>query len=283
MRTLKKYDDMQAYIFDQRAKSFDKLPWVTNRELTAGVLLRIFQFLDGQSKVKYLDVGTGTGEVLKQLSAYAKQRGILQEVEGVGIDISEEMIKIAKKKTRGIPTVRVERRTISGDQPGAEYGTFDFAICRNAFHHLTNHDRAVVEMRKLVREGGRVWIIEGVAPDSYTLEKWKDILLIKDVGRNRDVLLSLPEKNVRGLFSRRFHWEPAYVKELPKVPIRMSEWLNNAPITADKRETILHKINKLYEDPRFRESFRLRVIGRGSNRDYEFLRRSVLIEFVVRR
>jgi len=233
----------------------------------------------GRPISSYLDVGTGTGEVLRLFSRLAAEQGVLSHARGLGIDVSEEMIKIASKKLKGMPNVQVERRSVYDDELGS--ARFDFAICRNSFHHFFDPGKALQAMRRLVKANGRIFIIEGVAPDEYTLSRWKDVLIRKDVGRNPRVLLSM--ENVGEIFRNEFHWPPSRIEELTPVPVRLNGWLYNAPITIETRREIIRRVNILYNDPRFRRSFGLSMIrvSPRSRREYEFLKRSVLIEFTV--
>ncbi len=40
-------------------------------------------------------------------------------------------------------------------------GSFDIVTCANSFHHYPRQDRAVAEMRRVLRPGGRLMIIDG--------------------------------------------------------------------------------------------------------------------------
>ena len=42
-----------------------------------------------------------------------------------------------------------------------ESGAFDIVTCANSFHHYPRQDRAVAEMRRVLRPGGRLMIIDG--------------------------------------------------------------------------------------------------------------------------
>src|SRR5262249_61641809 len=40
-------------------------------------------------------------------------------------------------------------------------GTFDVVSCANSFHHYPHQDRAIVEMNRVLRPGGRLLLIDG--------------------------------------------------------------------------------------------------------------------------
>ncbi len=278
--------DAQAFIFDQRAPSFDKLTWVTDRDFLGIILARILEFVGdyqrrGRSVQRYLDAGTGTGEILKYfLERYTDEQGILLDAEAVGIDVSEEMLRVASEKLRNNPRVKLLKASITDHD--LKYDSFDFALCRNSFHHFSDPAKAILEMRKLVRrEGGKIFIIEGVAPDNYTLSKWKDILLDRDVGRNPEILLSM--ENVGEFFSSKFEFQPERVVELTPIPMLLGNWLDNAIITADMRRDVIVRTERLYKNDEFREKFGLERIRKEPEfeKEFRFKKRSVLLEFPV--
>jgi ubiquinone/menaquinone biosynthesis C-methylase UbiE len=39
--------------------------------------------------------------------------------------------------------------------------TFDIVTCANSFHHYPHQDRAIAEMRRVLRPGGRLMVIDG--------------------------------------------------------------------------------------------------------------------------
>ncbi|MBM3713434.1 MAG: class I SAM-dependent methyltransferase [Actinobacteria bacterium] len=276
------HQDIQRIIFNERANSFDTLSWVSNRDFLGHIFEIIYKFAEEQKSKgfiikRFLDVGTGTGEVLKYLSEIYRNQNLLAESIGIGIDISERMIAIAKSKLSLSKKVSLINCSIYDSE--LEYDSFDFIICRNSFHHFHNPDYALVEMRKLARKFGKIFIIEGVAPNNYTLEKWKDILTLKDIGRN-NIYLSL--ENIEEFFKNNYNLEVKYT-ELTPVKMLLSNWLGNAVITDDTRREIIKMMDKLYKDEIFRNQFGLEQIVKApvDKKDYEFKKRSVLIEIDV--
>lgn len=280
------HKDIQTFIFNERAKSFDKLSWVSNLDFLGNVFTKIFSFVDSEAKVgrhiqRYLDVGTGTGEVLKFLSENYREQNLLLNTVGYGIDISDKMIQKAKEKLNNKKNILLFNRSIY--EHDLEYKSFDFIICRNAFHHFNDPDGALTEMRKLVREGGRIYIIEGVAPNNFTLLKWKDVLQLKDLGRNSNVFLSL--ENIKDFFETNYKLSSVEVTSLTPVIMQLSNWLDNAILTSDSRKEIIHLVSKLNKDDQFRDQFGLSILKKTpeEEKDFEFKKRSALIDILVER
>src|SRR5712691_12947947 len=97
---------------------------------------------DVSGKMSILDVGCGPGYV----SAAAAERGAIP----IGLDFSEEMIAIAKKK---FP--RIEFR--QGDAQNLPFpdASFDRIVANFALLHLANPARACAEAARVLKSGGR--------------------------------------------------------------------------------------------------------------------------------
>ena len=89
-----------------------------------------------------LDVGCGPGYV----SAAAAERGALP----VGLDFSEEMIGIAKKKFPGI-----EFRQGDAQKLPFHDAAFDRVVANFALLHLADPERACAEAARVLKNGGR--------------------------------------------------------------------------------------------------------------------------------
>jgi ubiquinone/menaquinone biosynthesis C-methylase UbiE len=274
----------QAFIFNHRAVSFDKLQWVKDQDFLGNIFLSIHNFVDnyhksGNKVKKILDVGTGTGEVIKYfVDRYMNEQQILVETTFVGIDVSQEMLKIAKQKLKYYPNVEFINNSIINHN--LDYQSFDLIICRNSFHHFEAPDQALQEMKKLLRPSGKIFIIEGVAPDSKTLLKWKEILLLRDTGRNSSILLSL--ENIKPYFENNF-CITTEISELTPVTILLSNWLNNALITNDLRFEIISRVDKLSKDETFSHKFGLVSTKKNPSwcKDYQFKKKSALIQISI--
>ncbi len=93
-------------------------------------------------KMSILDVGCGPGYV----SAAAAERGAVP----IGLDFSEEMIVIAKKKFRRIEFRQGDAQTLPF--PDA---SFDRIVANFALLHLANPARACAEAARVLKSGGR--------------------------------------------------------------------------------------------------------------------------------
>ncbi len=94
----------------------------------------------------WLDVGTGTGEVLKKLkSSHLK----------VGIDIAPEMLRVAKEKCGECHFLVAD-----GENMPFKDKSFDRISLSLVFRHLENQERFLKEAKRVLRKGGRVGLID---------------------------------------------------------------------------------------------------------------------------
>jgi SAM-dependent methyltransferase len=95
-----------------------------------------------------LSVGCGPGVFLRELAA------IHPNSEFVGVDLSKERIQEAEGRLHGVPNARVQ---IGDAQALAfESGSFDFVFCRFLMEYLPDKQRAVREMLRICRCGGKI-------------------------------------------------------------------------------------------------------------------------------
>jgi len=103
-----------------------------------------------------LDVGCGTGTVVGLLA------GSRWPVQAVGLDFAPSMCAQAAGKAAalGVPG---RAAFVAGDSEHLPFAdaAFDLVTCSNSFHHYPHQQAVVTEMRRLLRPGGRLIIIDG--------------------------------------------------------------------------------------------------------------------------
>ena len=112
------------------------------------------------SKGKVLDIGCGTGQNLILTS---------KNIDfGLGIDIAEDRLKIARKvaKLNNLKNLSFENKSALGNDLKKE--SFDWIICTEVIEHLTDDDSLLDNMTNLLNFNGRL-IITTPAKKMFTI------------------------------------------------------------------------------------------------------------------
>jgi ubiquinone/menaquinone biosynthesis C-methylase UbiE len=103
-----------------------------------------------------LDIGTGPGRLPIEI---AKQ---VKNVKVFGIDMSEDMVRIAKKNAdRAEVSDRVEFRVRTAYKTGFENNSIDLVVSTGTIHHLSQPLVAFNEIYRILKRGGEAWLFDG--------------------------------------------------------------------------------------------------------------------------
>jgi ubiquinone/menaquinone biosynthesis C-methylase UbiE len=150
------YDKHQAAReFTQWSNSYDRsiLQWLLFGP-SHRVLIQRIREVAGNQELKMLDVGCGTGMFASRV------RAALPRVDVCGVDLVPAMLRKGTSRWRLDPGHVLP---VLGDSERLPFAsrTFDIVTCANSFHHYPHQDRAIAEMRRVLRFGGRLMIIDG--------------------------------------------------------------------------------------------------------------------------
>jgi len=116
--------------------------------------------------LRVADIGTGTGILALELAR--------QGLDVVGIDRSEAMLEAARRKWTlevGDGRGRVEFKAGDAHALPLEDASVDAAFAHMVLHSLEEPERAVREMGRVVRPGGRVVVVDFLAHDHAWMEQ----------------------------------------------------------------------------------------------------------------
>jgi SAM-dependent methyltransferase len=137
---------------------------------------------------RVLELGCGTGEDTRRLAAVVGPSG-----EAVGIDASETMIRVARKRS---DETGVAATFHVGDAAAVGYpdGVFDAVRCERLLIHVPDPPVVLAEMVRLTRPGGRVVVLD-VDYDHLVVD-------LPDVDLTHRVLHAMGESMASGFIGR---------------------------------------------------------------------------------
>ena len=142
-------------MFDDISNNYDFL----NRILSFGVdvywrkkLIQCMNIKDGQY---IIDIATGTGDVAFEIN---KQ----YNVSIIGLDISKNMLQIAKMKLKNNKNKNTKIEFVHGDAEKLPMGdnSYDHICISFGFRNLGNYDKALKEFYRVLKPGGKLCILE---------------------------------------------------------------------------------------------------------------------------
>ena len=156
-----------AYDFDTIAANYDRM----NRLMTLG-LDRRWRKLGAQAsclhdtsmqasrlRTRVLDVACGTGDMMVELTRLG--------CDVTGVDISEEMLAIARQKTASANFQLSNFKFQLGNAESLPFadGEFDAVTCAFGVRNFVHLEQGLSEMLRVLRPGGRMVILELATPD----------------------------------------------------------------------------------------------------------------------
>lgn len=101
---------------------------------------------------KVLDVGCGTGKMLRQ---------IIGDYELHGIDVNERILEYAKSQGG-----KIEYKAGDSSDLPYENGQFDLVMCHSVLHHIENPGKTISEIIRVAKPHGSIFIRDLCRPDS---------------------------------------------------------------------------------------------------------------------
>ncbi|MEM3277602.1 MAG: methyltransferase domain-containing protein, partial [Thermoplasmata archaeon] len=137
-----------------------------------GDLYRLLALLEPESSDIAADFATGTGFTAIALSRYVNKV--------FAIDITVEMLAEAKKLAVNNNITNIEFLNENVTCTSFKDNSLDIVVTRRAAHHFSDKQAFVLEVRRILKNGGKLGIVDMVIPESdnisffNTLEKTRD-------------------------------------------------------------------------------------------------------------
>ena len=172
-----------------------------------------------------LDVATGTGFTALAFAPNCRRV--------IGVDVTLQMIREARR-------LAADRRVSNlvfclGDAEALPFraDTFDIATCRKAAHHFSNLPRALAEMTRVVKRGGKVVLDDTCAPEPPALGA-----LMNEWERRRDPshVANHPPSRLRAMLEDSGLRMGA--ESLTRVPLEFGDWVRRSGIPLADAEAL---------------------------------------------
>jgi ubiquinone/menaquinone biosynthesis C-methylase UbiE len=127
-----------------------------------------------------LDVACGAAHASEPVAPRVRQV--------VGVDLTAELLRVGARRLSeaGIDNVLLQE----ADAEALPFVDDSFAVvfCRSSLHHFANPTRAVAEMQRVCRSGGRVVLVDLVAPTPEVRERFDHVHRLIDPSHVRSFL-----------------------------------------------------------------------------------------------
>jgi len=121
-------------------------------------------------EARVLDVGCGSGWATRLLSGYAINGQV------TGIDISDEMIRVARESSTAFPNADFE--VASGEQLPFPDSEFTHAFSMESLYYYANIPQALAEIHRVLRTGGLFVAVMDLYWESEATHQWIDTLKV---------------------------------------------------------------------------------------------------------
>lgn len=148
---MQNYKSKKDYFLTTNKKFFDKIsPWydIFCGNLTSRMQNKVIKSLDIDENAMVLDAGCGTGNLLSILEKSEKSLILY------GIDISQKMLSIARKKLKTSNLMRVAVEDMQFKN------FFDYAFSIDCFHHYADSNQSMKSLYLSLKQNGYLVVID---------------------------------------------------------------------------------------------------------------------------
>ena len=178
-------EDAYYYVAFGRREQDDEEFFATGREMAASLALELKR-LRGRDAA--LEIGCGPGRLMRPMSQY------FREIHGV--DVSDEMIKLARERLRGTENAHPHHTSGSDLRQFADE-SFDFVYSYAVFQHIPSREvvmQYLREARRVLKPGGILRCqMNGLPPHARQYDTWSGVRIapqeVLDFARENDLQL----------------------------------------------------------------------------------------------
>ena len=164
-------------VFDSVAGKYDLM----NDVMSAGIHRAWKNWYVWQTGVKpgeaVLDLAAGTGDITLRLAKRMRGKGAGADIEGrlVSSDINAAMLKIGEERLRNKGWLKnLEFVIANAEALPFEDNSFDLITMAFGLRNVTHQDKALAEMARVLKPGGRVLVLEFSRPKNAVINRFYD-------------------------------------------------------------------------------------------------------------
>jgi len=203
---------------------------------------RFLKFVPVKPGERVLEVGCGTGVVVRDLAALVGRRG-----EVVGVDASRRLLERARALCRpAAEDTRISLRVADGASLPFAAGRFDASLAITVILHVADPLRVVREMARVTRSGGRIGLQD------------QDFGVVALTHPDR----ALTERIMRGV-AERVYEEPHSGRRLPGL-LRAAGLVDVRLLTDVYQDTTLQPWTKTFLERRAERALRFGIVDAPS-------------------
>lgn len=173
--------------FTRTAEQFASFSLSTRHREAGRLLELLLEAFPDARRARALDVACGPGTFALALAP--------RVAEVRGLDLTPVLVEMAGRAAADAGLANVAFETGDAERLPYPDGAFDLAVCGYSLHHMTRPDRALAEMARVVRSGGRVGIADLVVPAGADAELANRIERTRDASHAR----TMPSEEILGL------------------------------------------------------------------------------------
>ena len=158
-------------MFDAVAPTYDSLNHIMSLGVDKSWRRKAVREIVAPGVKKVLDVACGTGD-----SSIAIAKALPDDGTVIGIDISDGMMALVAEKaiSKGVEGKIILKKE-DGEATSFEDGTFDCVTCSFGIRNFEHKEKGLEEFRRVLREGGKVVILELSVPRNRVVRWIYDI------------------------------------------------------------------------------------------------------------
>ena len=164
-------------VFDSVAGKYDLM----NDVMSAGIHRAWKNWYVWQTGVKpgeaVLDLAAGTGDITLRLAKRMRGKGAGADIEGrlVSSDINAAMLKIGEERLTNKGWLKnLEFVIANAEALPFEDNSFDLITMAFGLRNVTHQDKALAEMARVLKPGGRVLVLEFSRPKNAVINRFYD-------------------------------------------------------------------------------------------------------------